>query len=133
MPFGVVSGVGRALRDGCIRRGGDRRRGRGNFGGECGHPIVTNGTLWRSYSRPTLLTPKRHPDPISRFATVHPLFRPTGYNTRAWRRVCIKIRWRLIVNDVADNLELCVVTVRIYCSLFSSFARHRTRHYGTAA
>jgi len=30
------------LRDGCIRRGGDHQRERGSFGGEFGHPIVTN-------------------------------------------------------------------------------------------
>ena len=33
-PFGVVSGVGRGM--GVLNRGGDRRRERGNFGGEFG-------------------------------------------------------------------------------------------------
>ena len=32
MPFGVVSGVGRGM--GVLDGDGDRRRGRGNFGGE---------------------------------------------------------------------------------------------------
>jgi len=35
MPFGVVSGVGLGT-EGCIRWGGDCRRGMGSFGGECG-------------------------------------------------------------------------------------------------
>ena len=34
MPFGMVSGVGRGM--GVLDRGGDRQRGRGNFGGESG-------------------------------------------------------------------------------------------------
>jgi len=37
---------------GVLDGGGDRRRGRGSFGIKCGHPTVTNGTLWSSYSRP---------------------------------------------------------------------------------
>ena len=40
MPFGVVSAVGRGM--GVLDGGGDRRRGRGNFAGECGRPIVTD-------------------------------------------------------------------------------------------
>jgi len=43
MPFGMVSGVGLGI---CVLDfGGDRRRGRGSFGGEFGHPIVTNGAV----------------------------------------------------------------------------------------
>jgi len=34
MPFGVVSGVGRWM--GVLNAGGDRRKGRGSFGGKCG-------------------------------------------------------------------------------------------------
>jgi len=34
MPFGMVSGVGRRM--GVLDGGGDRRRERGNFGGEFG-------------------------------------------------------------------------------------------------
>jgi len=34
MPFGLVSGVGRRM--GVLDGGGDRRRGRGSFGGEFG-------------------------------------------------------------------------------------------------
>ena len=34
MPFGVVSGVGRGM--GVLDEGGDRRRGKGSFGGEFG-------------------------------------------------------------------------------------------------
>jgi len=41
MPFGMVSGVGRGI--GVLDGDGDRRRGRGSFGGEFGRPIVTNG------------------------------------------------------------------------------------------
>jgi len=41
MPFGVMSGVGRGM--GAFDFGGDRRRGRGSFGVNMGHPIVTNG------------------------------------------------------------------------------------------
>jgi len=39
--FGVVSGVGRGM--GVLDGGGDHRRGRGSFGVNVGHPIVTNG------------------------------------------------------------------------------------------
>jgi len=34
MPFGMVSGVGRGM--GVLDGGGDRRGGRGSFGGKCG-------------------------------------------------------------------------------------------------
>jgi len=50
MPFGVMSEVGWGM--GVLHGGGDRRMGRGRFGVNVGHPIVTNGTLWRSYSPP---------------------------------------------------------------------------------
>jgi len=40
MPFGVVSGV--RLGMGVLDFGGDRRRGRGSFGGEFAASIVTN-------------------------------------------------------------------------------------------
>ena len=45
MPFEEVSGVGRGMGGDA---GGDRQRGRGSFGVNVGHPIVTNGTLWHS-------------------------------------------------------------------------------------
>ena len=41
MPFGMVSGVGRAM--GVLDGGSDRRRGKGCFGVNLGHPIVING------------------------------------------------------------------------------------------
>jgi len=37
----VVNGVSRGM--GVLDFGGDRRRGRGSFGVNVGHPIVTNG------------------------------------------------------------------------------------------
>jgi len=37
----MVSGVGRGM--GVLNGGGDRRMGRGSFGGELGRPVVTNG------------------------------------------------------------------------------------------
>jgi len=43
MPFRTVSGVGLGI--GVLDFGGDRRRGRGSFGGEFGGPIVTNGAF----------------------------------------------------------------------------------------
>jgi len=45
MPFGVVSGVGRGMGvlDGVVID-----EGKGQFGGEFGRPIVTNGMLLRS-------------------------------------------------------------------------------------
>jgi len=43
MPFGVVSGVGRAM--GVLDWGGDRRREGTVLGVNVGHPIVTNGDL----------------------------------------------------------------------------------------
>jgi len=39
MPFGMVSGVGRGMD--VLDWGGDRRRGRGSFGGELRRPTVT--------------------------------------------------------------------------------------------
>jgi len=42
-------------RDGCITCGivgGDRRRGKGSFRVNVGHPIVTNWDLWHIYSLP---------------------------------------------------------------------------------
>jgi len=42
----VVSGVGRGM--GVLDGGGDRRKGRGSFGVNLGHPIVTNGALRRA-------------------------------------------------------------------------------------
>jgi len=41
MLFGMVSRVGRGM--GVLDGGGDRQRGRGSFGVNLGHPIVTNG------------------------------------------------------------------------------------------
>ena len=41
MLFGMVIGVGREM--GILDRGSYRRRGRGTFGVNLGHPIVTNG------------------------------------------------------------------------------------------
>ena len=41
MPFGVVSGVGRAM--GVLDGGGDRRRGMAVLGVNVERPIVTNG------------------------------------------------------------------------------------------
>jgi len=39
-------------RDGCIKWGGYHHRGRGSFGGEFVHPVVTNGDiLFCSYAR----------------------------------------------------------------------------------
>jgi len=46
MQFGLVSGVGRVI--GVLHRGGDRRRGRGSFGSELGHPIVIDGDFARA-------------------------------------------------------------------------------------
>jgi len=43
MPFGVVSGVGRGMS--VLDEGGDRRRGRGSFEVNVGHPPVTNRIL----------------------------------------------------------------------------------------
>ena len=43
MLFGVVTGVGRGM--GELDGSGDRRRGRGSFGGEVGRPIVTKGNI----------------------------------------------------------------------------------------
>jgi len=40
MLFGMVCGVSRVM--GVLDGGGDRRRGRGSFGVNLGHPIVTN-------------------------------------------------------------------------------------------
>jgi len=52
MPFEVVNGVDRRM--GVLNGDGDRRRGRGSFGGEFGRPIVTNGAfatrLFSNYS-----------------------------------------------------------------------------------
>jgi len=45
--------------------------------------------------------PKRHPDPISRFATVH--FPDRQTDTWDKRQVYSKIRLRLIVSDTANN------------------------------
>jgi len=50
MPFGVVNKVGRGM--GALDGGGDRRRRRAVLGVNAGDPIVTNGTLLRSYSLP---------------------------------------------------------------------------------
>ena len=45
MPFGVVSGAGRGM--GVLDRDGDRRRGKGSFGGKCGASYCNQwGTLW---------------------------------------------------------------------------------------
>jgi len=41
MPFGMVSWFGRGM--GVLDGGGDRSRGRGSFGVNLGHPIVTSG------------------------------------------------------------------------------------------
>jgi len=52
--------------------------------------------------------PKRHPDPISRFATVHPPDRHTDTPTDRWarRQVCTKTRLRSIdYSDEANNDE----------------------------
>jgi len=51
----VVSWVGRGM--GVLDGGGDRRNGRGSFGGKGEattpqSPLVTKGTLWRSCSLP---------------------------------------------------------------------------------
>jgi len=43
MPLVMVTGVGRGM--GVLDGGGDRRRGRGSFGGEFGRPIPTDGDL----------------------------------------------------------------------------------------
>jgi len=43
MPFGVVSGVSRGM--GVLDAGGDRRRGRGSFGGEFGASHCNNGAF----------------------------------------------------------------------------------------
>jgi len=43
MPFGMVSAVGRGID--ALDRGSDRRRGRGSFEVNLGHPVVTDGTL----------------------------------------------------------------------------------------
>jgi len=48
MLFGFMSGVSRGM--GVLDGGGDHRRGKDSFGENVGHPIVTNGTLWHSYS-----------------------------------------------------------------------------------
>jgi len=57
-PDAVWDGDRGRSRDGCVTWGGDRRRGTGSFGGELGHPIVTNGyfagTLRRGSSQITL-------------------------------------------------------------------------------
>jgi len=54
MPFGVVSGVGLGMS--VLDFGGDRRRGRGSFGVNFGHPIVTNGAFATRSSQNTLKT-----------------------------------------------------------------------------
>ena len=41
MPFGLVCEVSRGM--GVLVGGGERRRGRGSFGVNVRHPIVTNG------------------------------------------------------------------------------------------
>jgi len=50
MPFGVVSEVGRGI--GVLDESGDRRTGSKSFEVNVGHPIVSNGTLWRRHSLP---------------------------------------------------------------------------------
>ena len=40
--------TGRSVEDGCIRWDGDHRREGAVLGVNVRHPIVTNGTLWRS-------------------------------------------------------------------------------------
>ena len=39
--FGIVGQMGPGTKQ--VVGFGDQSMGRGNFGGECGHPIVTNG------------------------------------------------------------------------------------------
>ena len=51
-PDAVLGGKWGWSREACIRWGGDHQRGRCSFRVNVGHPIVTNGTLWRSYSLP---------------------------------------------------------------------------------
>jgi len=46
MPFGLVGYLCLRIRQ--VDRGGDRPEGRGNFGVDMGHPIVTNWNLLRS-------------------------------------------------------------------------------------
>jgi len=43
MPFGVVSGVDRGM--GVLDEDGDRQRGRGSFGVNMVHPVITNVIL----------------------------------------------------------------------------------------
>ena len=50
MLFRLVSGVGRRM--GVLDEGEDRRREGAVLGVIVGHPIVTIGTLWHSYSQP---------------------------------------------------------------------------------
>jgi len=52
MPYGVVSGVGRGIGDGC----GSCRRGSGSFGLNLGHPIELMGILLCFSSQITLGT-----------------------------------------------------------------------------
>ena len=53
VPFEVISGVDRGM--GLLDRDGDRRRGRGTFGVNVGHPSVTNGNC--DAALPKLLWP----------------------------------------------------------------------------
>jgi len=55
-PDAVWGGERGRSRDGCIRCGGDRRRGRGSFGVNLGRPIVTNGAFATRSSLITLRT-----------------------------------------------------------------------------
>jgi len=54
MPFGVLSGVGLGMD--VLDGDGDCRRGRGSFGSEFGHPIVTKGAFVTCSSQITFRT-----------------------------------------------------------------------------